>query len=293
MRKHLQKKTLGERQKKKFYFRIFLISLITLLILPYNIVRLTTSPLSPLSVPTASSIYLPAPLQLPTVITNVLGTQIIEPTDVVKYINIERVKVGSPTLRMSPKLMDAAKKRADIILKYQNFSHQDPFENIELVTVLPKVGYYYRYATENIGMGGISAEDFVGGFMNSISHRENLLNTYLSDTGVAVVTGPYKQYFVNIAVQLFAIPGSEEDYLGYTKEETERYKTHLDTIGAKLNPVVWTVNKLLHPQDYSDKNYQKLSRQKEILSSIYARMKMKQPLQNDDVALIMEFNRNL
>jgi hypothetical protein len=142
-------------------------------------------------------------------------------------------------------------------------------------------------------MGGISAEDFVGGFMHSTSHRENLLNANLSDTGVAVVSGPFKQYYVNIAVQLFAIPGSQEDVLGYKKEDVENYKSQLALVNAKINPLFWEINKLIDPTDFSDENRRKLARQKEILENVYSLMKENKPLGDKQVAMILEYNNTL
>lgn len=251
------------------------------------------SKLSPLTIPHLSQIYLPDLLTIPGIETSVLGAQKIDPMDFIYYINIERSKVGSPKLRVNEKMMNAAQMRAEIILKYQNFSHYDPYENLVLATALPKVGYLFTYATENIGMGGVSAEDFVGGFMNSTMHRENLLNPTLSDTGAAVATGQYKQYYVNIIVQLFAIPGGRDEYLGYSKIEKEKYKKYLSDIGFQLHPIYWTINSFIYPKDFSQLRKNKLLKQKKLLTEIYRQMKDDQPLTNQNVAMIMEFNKTL
>lgn len=249
--------------------------------------------LTPLTIPHLSQIYLPDILTISNLETSVLGAQSIDPVDFINNINIERSKIGSPKLRINEKMMKAAQMRADTILKYQNFSHYDPYENLVLATVLPKVGYHFTYATENIGMGGVSAEDFVGGFMHSALHKENLLNPALADTGAAVVTGAYKQYYVNIIVQLFAIPGGKDEYLGYSKKEKEKYKKLLADVEFQLNPIIWTINRLLYPDDFSPERKNKLAKQKNLLAGVYRQMKNDQPLTNQNVAMIMEFNKTL
>lgn len=295
MRKRKTKRKL--RQKGKTVFRFSVIVILFLLLGISSFYFKTKSelsrPLAYLPVPKIVQVYLPDPLKLPSYITSVLGTQAIDSSDIVKYVNIEREKVSSKPLRISPILMKAAQMRADVILKYQNFSHQDPYENIELVTILPKLNYRFSYASENIGMGGVSAEDFVFGFMHSTSHRENLLSPYLSDTGVAVVTGPYREYYVNIAVQLFAIPGGKKEYLGYSEEEVRKYNKELTSIEAKLNPLIWTVGKLTSSKEYTNEKYKKLTHQKEILKTIYEQMKQEKPLNNNHVALILEYNKDI
>ncbi len=248
---------------------------------------------STLPIPHLPQIYLPDLLIIPGLETSVLGAQSIDPVDFINNINIERSKVGSPKLRINEKIMKAAQMRAETILKYQNFSHYDPYANLVLATVLPKVGYHFTYATENIGMGGVSAEDFVGGFMHSTMHKENLLNPALADTGAAVVTGAYKQYYVNIIVQLFAIPGGKDEYLGYSKKEKEKYKKLLADVEFQLNPINWTINRFLYPKDFSLLRKNKLEKQKKLLAEIYRQMKDDQPLTNQNVAMIMEFNKTL
>lgn len=186
--------------------------------------------------------------------------------------------------------MKAAEKRTGVILRHQNFSHQDPHEGIELTTVLPQLGYDYIYASENIGMGGLSTPDFVNGFMNSTSHRENLLNPLLTDTGAAIADGPYGKYYVNVAVQLFAIPGGRDERLGYTTEDMALYENNLAAVSAWLNPVSWFFGTITDAPAHTPETYRKLTRQREILETVLSQIRNEEPLTSGDVALILEFN---
>lgn len=247
--------------------------------------------LTALPVPqTLSQTTLSGPLALEHINNSVLGAQAINAIDFVNEINKARQKAGSPALRLSRTLMDAAKLRANVILKYQNFSHQDPHEGIELGTVLPKLNYHFVYASENIGMGGISAPDFVNGFMHSTSHRENLLDPKFTETGAAVVDGPYKQYYVNIAVQLFAIPGGLDEYLGYNAHDRLIYEEALHTLDRKLFPIRRIAQQLFQNPDYEKNHLIKLDRQQYILQTVVSRMRKNVPFKNDDVTLILEYN---
>lgn len=284
------RKKVRRKLKRNTFLSIFFL---LIFVYGFKLYSSSSAPLVYLPIPQIARVHLPIPLELASISSSVLGAQAIDPKDLVKYVNIERAKVSAANLRISPVLMQAAQMRADVILKHQNFSHQDPFENIELTTVLPKLNYQFRYASENIGMGGLSAESFVSGFMNSTSHRENLLNPYLSDTGVAVVTGSYKQYYVNIAVQLFAIPGGKKEYLGYSEKEVAIYKKQLSDLDAKLNPLIWNIGKITKNKENTSEKYKTLNRQREILKTIYSQMKDEKPLTNEHVALIAEYNSNL
>lgn len=240
--------------------------------------------------PQISHTSLSGPLTLSTVGDSVLGAQAIDPIDFVNEINTVRAKANAPALRLNATLMRAAKMRADVIKKHQNFSHQDPYEGIELGTVLPKLQYSFIYASENIGMGGISASNFVEGFMNSTSHRKNLLDPTLTDTGAAIVEGPFKQYYVNYAVQLFAIPGGTAEYLGYKDTEKQLYEAEYAAVNANLHPLIWFVERLKKNPRYTDAYYEKLKRQQVILGTVLSRMRETKPLNNQDVAMILEFN---
>jgi hypothetical protein len=244
-----------------------------------------------LPVPNVAQIFLPPPLTLIPPDSNVLGAETFDPLSLIRTINEERVKRSIKPLRVSELLMKAAKMRADILLKYQNFSHQDPYEHIELATVLPKVSYHFVYAGENIGMGGGSAADFTVGFIASTYHRQMLLRPDMVDTGAAVVTGPYKQYYVNYAVQLFAIPGGTDESLGYSVSDIQRYKEQLSYLDGQLSPIRWLVGKTLQKNIYTDTRYKTLSRQKLVLSAVYRRMQQKEPLDDNDALLVQEYNR--
>ncbi len=255
--------------------------------------RISPRPTSllPLPVPTITKeLSYSGPLALTNISQSVLGAQAIDPIDFVNEINSVREKAGAPFLRLSTTLMKAAAMRAEVIRKHQNFSHQDPFEGIELGTVLPKLEYAFVYASENIGMGGSSAQNFVAGFMNSTTHRNNLLDPTLTETGAAIVDGPYKQYYVNYAVQLFAIPGGRDEYLGYKDKDRLLYEKELLAVKKNLHPFVWLVARIKRNPLYTDAYHNKLIRQKMILETVLSLMRETKPLENKDVALILEYN---
>jgi hypothetical protein len=249
-------------------------------------------PLAYLHVPNAPTVVLPGPLSETEINPAVLGAEIIDPNDIVTYINEERMKMGARPLRINPILVKAAQMRADVIMKNQNFSHQDPYDHIQLDTVLPLLHYPFSWASENIGMGDNSARAFVQGFMHSPSHRSNLLDPKLVETGVAIATGPYKQYYVNIAVQLFAIPVDLQTYLGYTAKDIEDYKNLLTQINDQLE-----LTRKLRFEDpnnaaYYDKWEVLLIRQQEIIAKLSHAMEDQQPFARELIALIKDYNEN-
>lgn len=237
-----------------------------------------------------SKIELPGPLVLAKESSSVLGFGTFDPFEVIDAVNDERTKSGASPLRANETLMKAAAMRAQTILDNENFSHQDPYEHIELGSVLPRLKYNYVYASENIGMGGNSGRDFVNGFMNSTSHRINLLNPELTDTGVAVVDGPFERYYVNIVVQIFSIPGGVDEYRGYSQTDKLFFETQFTSVSTKLDPLTWWVLQLSEPAVYTEDKRKTLEEQKNMLHEVVAVMRSEKPLENSHVILIRKYN---
>lgn len=296
----VKKKKSKQLHKKSPYnprwFSIF--SLFGAFVLVFGVMLLGTKPketlrpLAQLRVPQEPTIVLPGTYESQEPISDVLGSEVVDPRDIITYINEERMKRGARPLRVSPVLTKAAQMRADTIMKHQNFSHQDPYEGIRLDTVLPLLKYPFSWASENIGMGDSTARAFVTGFMNSPSHRANLLNPELIETGVAVSTGPYKQYFVNIAVQLFAIPIDRSTFLGYTQKDVEEYKELLVEIGKQLELTKKLQEKNPEQAEYYERWQQLLIRQQEIIATLSHTMAEEKPFARELIAMIKQYNAN-
>jgi hypothetical protein len=128
--------------------------------------------------------------------------------------------------------------------------------------------------------------------MNSTSHRINLLNPRLVETGTAIVTGPYKQYYVNIAVQIFSIPTNRDSYMGYTKKDIEEYGNLITQVDKQL-----ALTRSYLARDTDQKAYYQgwetiLLRQQQILTTLYSSMTKEQPMVQSLVKLIEEYNAN-
>lgn len=283
----------------KRFFTTYVILAITTLCISFFGIRLlyptpvTLHPLARLTIPSRlATVYLPGPYEAAYIESPVLGAETIDPDDIITYINNERMKRGAPPLVKNALLTKAAQMRANVILKYQNFSHQDPHEHIQLDTVLPMVNYPFIYASENIGMGNNSAEDFVNGFMSSASHRANLLNPELQETGVALVSGQYKQYWVNIVVQIFAIPTTEDNYLGYTTNDVNQYKNLLADVNQQLALTRDRLSNHIGNMEYYEGWQKILIRQQEILTELYDTTLNRQPFVKNIISLMSEYNQN-
>ena len=121
----------------------------------------------------------------------------ISPEAVVALTNQERVLRGIPPLAVSEKLMLAAAAKARDMLRRQYFAHA------EWEQFIRRSGYFYCAAGENLGLNQMAASEVVGEWMDSPTHRANLLKGKYNEIGVAVVRGNYKGFDVIIIVQMF------------------------------------------------------------------------------------------
>lgn len=132
--------------------------------------------------------------------------------EVVRLTNQQREVQGVPTLRTSPLLEQAAAQKAQHMIQTGVFEHyyQSGETTISPWQFVDEQGYDYFYAGENLGKDFSLAADLVQAWVDSPTHRENLLNPNYTEIGVAVVIGPYlDKQETSLVVQMFATPVEE------------------------------------------------------------------------------------
>jgi uncharacterized protein YkwD len=122
----------------------------------------------------------------------------INPDSVVQLSNEERRARSLPALTVSEQLTRAARAKAEDMMRRQYFRHA-LWESF-----IRRSGYRYCLAGENLGLAHTTSAEVVQAWMDSPSHRENLLKGTYREIGVAVVRGRYKGIEeVTITVQMF------------------------------------------------------------------------------------------
>lgn len=126
----------------------------------------------------------------------------ITPDKIVELTNAERVKKGLNPLSINSFLTKAALAKASDMMARDYWAHQAP-DGRQPWEFIKEMGYQYRYAGENLARDFSASEDVVSAWMNSPSHRENLLSTRYQDIGIAVVEGDLKGVKTTLVVQFF------------------------------------------------------------------------------------------
>lgn len=119
-------------------------------------------------------------------------------------INIERSQRFIPTLTTNSKLISAATSKAHDMIDRSYFSHVNPDGQYVWPTI--EAAGYKPYLTlgENLAMDFTSAGAVVAAWMNSPTHRANIVNDKFEDQGLASVSGLYEpQHETAMVVSLF------------------------------------------------------------------------------------------
>lgn len=110
--------------------------------------------------------------------------------EILRLTNIERQKAGLKLLKYNTILEDGAKIRSIEIITH--FSHTRP-DGTRFFTVFGP-DFLYRNIGENLASGFRSPEQVVAAWMNSTSHRANILNEKFEELSVAITKGEDGKY---------------------------------------------------------------------------------------------------
>ena len=112
--------------------------------------------------------------------------------EVVSFVNSARANNGVTELSVNVKLVQAASAKLDDMFAKQYFAHFSP-ENRSPWDFFRAQEYRYLAAGENLAMNFVSAQDAHIAFMQSATHRANILSAAFTDVGVAVRQGEYQK----------------------------------------------------------------------------------------------------
>lgn len=127
---------------------------------------------------------------------------VVTSAELIELTNQERVAQGLNPLTINAQLVDAATKKATDMINQGYFSHTSP-KGLSPWYWFTKAGYKYSAAGENLARGFKESEYVNQAWMNSPTHKANILNSNYKDIGIAVVTGVIDGKETTVAVQLF------------------------------------------------------------------------------------------
>lgn len=142
--------------------------------------------------------------------------------------NKERIKNGLKPLSYNEKLAKAALEKAQDMFKKNYWAHYAPDGATPWDFIL-STGYRYEFAGENLAKNFIFSDGVVQAWMNSVTHKENILRPEYQEIGFAVVNGILQGEETTLVVQMFGKPLN-------TSSLNQEEKTVMTTKNFTLTP---------------------------------------------------------
>lgn len=132
--------------------------------------------------------------------TNFLA--LVKSAVLVDLTNESREASNVHKLAINPVLEQAAQMKANDMAAKSYFAHTSP-EGITPWYWFGQAGYDYRYAGENLAVNFSESAHVRDAWLNSPSHRDNLLQDKFTEIGIATAEGYYKGRKTTFVVQMF------------------------------------------------------------------------------------------
>lgn len=134
----------------------------------------------------------------------VLGAEIASSV-LIDLTNESRIEFNQSPLLRSQKLDQAAELKGEDMVNKGYFSHNSP-TGVTPWHWLQKVGYNFLYAGENLAINFTDSSDVEKAWLESPTHRANIMNVEFREIGMATVKGTYNNYPTIYIVQMFGTP---------------------------------------------------------------------------------------
>ncbi len=131
----------------------------------------------------------------------------ILPAVIVTDTNKERAEESLQPLARNTVLDRAAQLKAEDMAKNSYFAHYSP-TGISPWYWFSQVGYSYVHAGENLAVHFTDSGEVVEAWMNSPTHRANIMNGDYVEIGIGTAEGTYEGFKTVFVVQLFGTPAA-------------------------------------------------------------------------------------
>ncbi len=130
----------------------------------------------------------------------------------VDLTNSDRSLSQLPALKIDPLLQKAAQEKANDMAFKGYFAHVSP-EGVTPWHWFSDVGYDYEHAGENLAINFNDSALVEQAWMNSPTHKANIVNPTYTEIGIATANGTYQGHQTTFVVQMFGTP-LKKDALG-------------------------------------------------------------------------------
>jgi hypothetical protein len=120
--------------------------------------------------------------------------------------NEQRMSHGLPPLKYSNTLANAAQNKGQDMFTHNYWAHYRPGDGTSPWDFISNAGYQYEFAGENLARDFLFSDGVVQGWMDSETHRANILRPDYDEVGFAVLNGNLQGSDTTLVVQMFGKP---------------------------------------------------------------------------------------
>jgi hypothetical protein len=157
------------------------------------------------------------------------------PAVIIELTNEEREGSSLGTLRRSTVLDEAARLKAQDMAKNSYFAHYSP-DGVSPWHWFGKANYNFVHAGENLAIHFTDSEDLVDAWMDSPTHRANIMNGNYAEIGVGTAEGTYEGFKTIYVVQMFGTPAAAPKVVAVAPEVPTPVVAGETTDGASQKP---------------------------------------------------------
>jgi len=138
-----------------------------------------------------------------------LSTQLaaVVTSRLVSLTNSDRSGNGLGTLTVNPELTAAAQAKANDMAAKGYFAHISP-DGRTSWSWFKDAGYSFTYAGENLAVDFTDSDDVNTAWLNSPTHRANIMNGHFTEIGIATAEGEFEGHKTIFVVQMFGTPAA-------------------------------------------------------------------------------------
>src|SRR3972149_7049186 len=130
----------------------------------------------------------------------------VSASDIIRLTNEKRIQNGLAVLSENSSLSQAALAKGTDMLNKGYWAHFAP-DGTSPWSFFAKFGYKYKYAGKNPARDFCSAGSAVEAWMNSPTHRDNILSGNYKEIGIGVLEGSLAGADTTLVVQFFGSSG--------------------------------------------------------------------------------------
>ncbi len=164
-------------------------------------------------------------------LSSVISSVLVEKT------NKTRLNNGENQLAINDLLVLSAQMKANDMAEKGYFAHISP-DGKDPWYWLNKAGYQYKNAGENLAVNFFDSDEVHDAWMNSPTHKENILRNGFTEIGIATAEGTYKGKKAIFVAQFFGEP--KTTVIATTETKTEKIVQTVE----KLKTLVLNENQL-------------------------------------------------